>query len=224
MPHARPCPTIRLEMYAREVEEAQTRLTELRSTGRENLVFAVLAFGVSLVATQLFPELAFPLFLGGVTVSVLGIRAVVRRWDLIDRLTGERDAYVIPQVLECATREATRERRRDMAATIRNLSPARGHPNGARVDAVAAELELLAQELDDDTLDLDPAAAVACMRLFTEVDGRGPLFDELVRADELRARIRHARTGFTPTTPQSTRCGEPASRYRGVPNDAATDG
>jgi hypothetical protein len=114
-------------MYAREVEEAQTRLTELRSAGRENLVLAVLAFGVSLVATQLFPELAFPLFLGGVTVSVLGIRAVVRRWDLIDRLTGERDAYVIPQVLECATREATRERRRDMAATLRDLSPAQGH-------------------------------------------------------------------------------------------------
>ena len=211
-------------MYAREVEEAQTKLTELRSAGREKLVLAVLAFGVSLVATQLFPELAFPLFLGGVTVSVLGIRAVVRRWDLIDRLTGERDAYVIPQVLECATREATRERRRDMAARIRNLSPAPGYPNEARIEAVAADLELLAQELDDDMLHLDPAAAVACMRLFTEVDRRGPLFDELVPVDELQARIRHALTGFTPTTPQLTRCGESASRYRGGPDDAATVG
>jgi hypothetical protein len=59
------------------------------------------------------------------------------------------------------------------------------------------------------------------MRLFKEVDRRGPLFEEPVRVDELRARIHHARTGFTPTTPQSTRCGEPASRYRGGPD--ATD-
>lgn len=211
-------------MYAREVEEARASLKELRLTEREDLVLAALAFGASLLATQLFPQLALPLFLGGVTIGVLGMRAVVRQWDLVDRLTGERDAYVIPQVLECAAREATPERRRSMAATIRSIVPTPGHPNEARIEAVAAELELLAQELEDDALELDPAAAVACMRLFTDVDRRGPLFDEFVPVDELEARIRHVLTGFTPAAPQPEPCGKSASGYRGGPDGAATTG
>jgi hypothetical protein len=211
-------------MYAREVEEAQASLKELRLTEREDLALAVLAFGASLVATQLFPQLAFPLFLGGVAVGVLGIRAVVRQWDLVDRLTGERDAYVIPRVLECAAREATGERRKSMAATIRGIAPAPGHPNEARIEAVAAELELLARELEDDALELDPAAAVACMRLFTEVDRRGPLFDEWVPVDELQARIRHVLTGFTPAASQREPCGKSASGYRAGPDGEATAG
>ncbi|HET7745206.1 MAG TPA: hypothetical protein VFK76_10740 [Gaiellaceae bacterium] len=197
MRHARLVSTIHVEMYAREIEEAKHDLDELRVTTREDLALAAVAFAASLVATQLVPELALPLFLGGVTAAVLAMRALVRRWELVDRLVGERDAYAIPQVLECAAREATRESRKSMAASIRGIVPAPGHPNEARIEAVAPELEALAQELEDDALELDPATAVACLRLFHGVDGRGPLFDELVSVDELRARIRHVRSGFT---------------------------
>lgn len=211
-----------LEMYAREVEEARTSLKELRVTEWEDLVLAALAFGASLVATQILPQLAFPLFTGGVVVGALGIRAVVREWDLVDRLAGESEAYVIPQVRDCAAREASWERRRQMAATIRGVAPAPGHPNVARLEAVAAELELLAQELEDESLELDPAAAVACMRLFTGVDRRGPLFDEIVPVDELRARILHVLTGFAPAAPHARPCGKSASGYRGDPDGAAS--
>ena len=126
------------------------------------------------------------------------MRAVWRRWDLVDRLSGERDAHVIPEVLSVASREATMDRRREIAGTIRSISPAPGNPNESRLAAVAAELGSLARELEDEALELDPADAVACLRLFREVDRLGPLFDELVPADELRARIRHVRAGFTP--------------------------
>src|SRR5574340_1253108 len=199
-------------MYAREVEEARTSLGELRSAGREDFGLAALAFGASLAATQLYPPLAFPLFLGGLAVWVLGIRALLRRWDLVDRLAGERDAYVIPEVLACGGREATAERRKTMATTIRGLSPAPGHPNEARIEAVAADLESLAQELEDDTLELDPAAAVACTRLFTGMYGRAPLCDELVPVEELRARIRHVRAGFIPAAPRPGPSGTSATR------------
>jgi hypothetical protein len=206
-------------MHAREVEEARASLKELRLTEWEDLALALLTFAAALAATQLYPQLAFPLFLGGLVVGVLGIRAVVREWDLVDRLSRDRDAYVIPRVAECAAREATPERRSTMAATLRTIAPAPGHPTEPRIKAVAAELELLARELEDDALELDPSAAVACMRLFTEVDRRGPLFDELVPVEELRARIRHVRTGFTPAAQR------PGSRGKSTsPHGAGTDG
>lgn len=185
-----------LEMYARDVEEAATRLRELRLAEREDLVLAALVLSAAVVTTQFWPTLAFPLFLGGAVVGALGIRALWRRWDLVDRLTGERDAYAIPEVRECATREATIERRRSFAATLRNLAPAGAHPNEPRLDEVAEDLEALAGELEDDALELDPASAVACLRLLTE--SGSPLFDERLRPEEVRARIRHIRAGFTP--------------------------
>jgi hypothetical protein len=224
MPAAPDDPTMRFEMYAREVEEARASLKELRLTEREDLALAVLAFGAALAATQLYPQLAFPLFLGGVVVGVLGIRAVVREWDLVDRLTGDCDAYVIPRVAECAAREATLERRSMMAATIRAVAPAPDHPNESRIEAVTAELETLARDLEDDALELDPAAAVACMRLFTEVDRRGPLFDEFVPVEELRARIRHVLTGFTPAARRRGPCGKSTSPHSAGPDGETTRG
>ena len=224
MPGLRPGPTIRVDMYAREVEKAQASLNELRLTEREDLALAAVAFCASLVATQVFPQFALPLFLGGLTVGVLGIRAVVRQWDLVDRLMGERDAYVIPQVLERAARGATAEKRKSMAASVRGIAEEAGHPDDARIRAVAADLELLAQELEDDALELDLSAAVACQRLFTDVDGPGPLFDLLVPVDELQARIRHVRTGFIPAASQRKPCGKSASGYRTGPDGEAPSG
>jgi len=184
-------------MYARDVDEAQTNLRDLRHVEREEFVLAALVFWAALVATKLLPQLAFPLFLGGVAVAILGVRADLRRCNLLDSLAAERDAYVIPEVFTHASRKATIDKRRSYAWSVRAVLTSPGQLDRARVAAVAGDLESLAHDLEDDGLGLDPAAAVACARLFSDTDGRGTLFDEELPPEELRARIRHVRAGFT---------------------------
>ena len=62
---------------------------------------------------------ALPLFVGGVVTGVRGMRALWRRWDLLEWLAGERDAYAIPEVMAHAAREATVDRRHMYAALVR---------------------------------------------------------------------------------------------------------
>ena len=183
-------------MYARDVDDAASRLRELRLTEWEDLILAGLALAGALVATELWPELAVPLFLGGAVVGALGVRAIWRRWDAIDRLAGEHDAYVIPEIYAYARREATMERRRSFAAKIRGIAPTPGHANEDRLAAVTEDLEALAAELEDEDLALDPASAVDCFRLLTQVEGN-VLYNPEASIDELRGRIRHIRTGFS---------------------------
>jgi hypothetical protein len=137
-----------------------------------------------------------PLFLGGLAVAALGIRALWRRWDLVERLAGERDAYVIPEIMSYASREATMERRHHFAALIRDQLPP-VLPVLVRIAAVADELEALARELDDAALELDPASAVACMRLLSDVT-ESPLLNPVLPPEELRSRVRQIRAGFNP--------------------------
>jgi len=98
-------------MYARAVDEMELRLRELRHEQWLDLALAAVVFGLALVATQARPSLVMPLFLGGVFAWALGIRALYRHWDLLDRLADERDALVIPEVASYASRHATGERR-----------------------------------------------------------------------------------------------------------------
>jgi hypothetical protein len=98
-------------MYARAVDEAELRLRELRHEKWLDLALAAVVFGLALAATQIRPSLAMPLFLGGVFAWALGIRALYRHWDLLDRLADERDAFLIPEVASYASRHATSERR-----------------------------------------------------------------------------------------------------------------
>ena len=186
-------------MYARAVDEAGNRLRELRREEWENLGLGGLVLGLALVATQVRPALAVPLFLGGLAVGASGLRALWRHWDLLDGLADERDAYVIPEVLAHASREATMGRRRSFATVIRTLPPRR--VLDARFVSVAEELDGLASELDDDQLELDPACAVACMRLLG--DPASPLFDPAVRPIELLSCVRRVRSGFAPRMPAS---------------------
>ena len=44
------------------------------------------------------PRACMPLFIGGIVVGARGMRALWRRWDLLDRLAGDRDAYTIAEV------------------------------------------------------------------------------------------------------------------------------
>lgn len=194
-------------MYARAVDDAAARLRALRQQEWGDLGLAAFALALAVAVTQVHPPLAGPLFLGGLVVGGLGIRALWRRWDLLERLAGERDAHVIPEVLAYARRETTMERRQTFAALLRRELPQPGRVVDARITSVADELAALARELEDDALTLDPVAAVACMRLLSDVP-ESPLLNVAVPADELRSRIRQIRSGFerrpVPMPPEPT--------------------
>ena len=179
-------------MYARAVEEGAAKLRALRHEKWEDLGLGAVAIALAVAATQVWPELALPLFIGGVAVGAKGVRAAWRRWDLVDRLADKVDAYVIPEVLAYASRHASMERRRTFANFVRSRLLA----SDVRIAAVAQELEALATELEDDSLDLDPAAAVATMRLLSEPES--PLLDRAAATEELRCRVRRIRSGFKP--------------------------
>lgn len=188
--------TVRGAMYARAVDEAGLRLRELRHQEWESLGLGALALALALVATQVRPAFAVPLFLGGLVLGASGVRAAWRHWDLVDRLAAERDAYVIPEVLAYASREATPERRHGFATVIRATLRQPHRLLDPRFASTAEELEALATELDDGGLELDPACAVACMRLLG--DPESPLFDPAAPAGEVRSRVCRIRAGFAP--------------------------
>ena len=182
-------------MYARAVDEASSHLRELRQEEWQDLGLAALSIGLALAATEVRPDFAMPLFLGGVVVGAHGLRALWRRRDLVERLAGERDAYVIPEVLACAAREATLDRRHTCAVLIRAELQQTGLAYEDRVMLAAEELEALACELEDEELVLDPACAVACMRLLSDVSA-SPLLNPALPPELLRSRVRQIRSGF----------------------------
>ena len=179
-------------MYARAVEEGAAKLRALRHEEWEDLGLGAVAIALAVAATQVWPELALPLFVGGIAVGAKGVRAAWRRWDLVDRLADYVDAYVIPEVLAYASRHTSMERRRTFASFLRS----RLLTGDERLTAVAHDLEALATELEDDSLALDPSAAVACMRLLSEPES--PLLARSAPTDELRSRVLQVRSGFKP--------------------------
>jgi hypothetical protein len=185
-------------MYSRAVDEAAVELRGLRQEEWSSFGLGAAAIGLALVATQVRPAFAIPLFLGGIVVAGGGVRAAWRHWDLLERLAAERDAYVIPEVFARASREATLERRTSYAAMIRangSRDPRRGL--GTRETAAWAEVDELVADLLDERLELDPASAMLCVRLLDDLEG-SPLLNPARPTEELRSRIRQIRAGFAP--------------------------
>ena len=91
-------------MDARTLEASRARLAELRHEEIEQLAVSAAAIAGSLVLTTLYQPLVLPLFVGGLALGTLAIRSLWRHWDLVDRLAGDRDAHVIPEVREYAAR------------------------------------------------------------------------------------------------------------------------
>ena len=183
-------------MHAPTVDEAGARLRELRLEEWYDLALAGVAVALAVGAAELAPSLALPLLIGGLALGALGIRALWRRWDLVDRLADKPDAYRIPEVFAYASRETTMERRRRYAALIHHqLGPAHTS-RSAGLDAAADELAALADELEDEALELSPACAVACSRLCSDPSA-SPLLNLELPQDELRSRARRIRSGFT---------------------------
>jgi len=179
-------------MYARAVDESASRLRELRDEERNGFGLGALALALSLVATSLRPELALPLFIGGLAVGALGVRAAWHRWDIVDSLVGDQDAYVISEIRERAVHETTMERRRVLAAALRSWLT---EPMSDRVRTRAEELQALAAELEDERLVLEPVCAVACSRLLNDSE-RSPLINLAFRAEDLRSFVLRIRSGF----------------------------
>jgi hypothetical protein len=183
-------------MDARAVDEAAARLRTLREEERGQLGLAAVSLALAVAATEVRPALALPIMVGGLVLAVMGTRAVWRRWELVERLSGEREAYVIPEVRAFAGREATLERRQTYAALIRSRLRRDGVRGDAGILAAADDLEALASELEDGSLALDPSAAVECMRLLRDVD-QSPLHNPAASPEELRSRVRRIRQGFS---------------------------
>jgi hypothetical protein len=176
-------------VHARAIDDAGRRLRELRREEWSDLGLAGGALVLAVVAAIRLPTVALPLFVGGLALGALGVRALWRRWDLVDRLADEPDAYAIPEVLAYALRETTMESRRRLAAFVRS------HVEQARLPEVATvELAALADELEDERLDLDPAAAVACVRLLSD-PVRSALLNPALQ-DGLRSSLWTIRAGF----------------------------
>lgn len=182
-------------MYARAVDDAGTRLRELRNEEWDDHALAGAALGLAMGATEYAPPLALPFFVGGLALGLLGIRALWRHWDLVDRLADEPAAYAIPEVLASALRETTRGRRQRYAALIRHHLEPTTTSRSMRLDDAAEELAALADEFEDEALELSPAGTVACSRLVSEPT-QSPLLNPALPQDELRSSA-HRRVGFT---------------------------
>jgi hypothetical protein len=183
-------------MYARAVDDAGTRLRELHRDEWSELGLSGVALGFAIGATEYAPSLALPLLIGGLATGLLGIRALWRHWDLVDRLADEPDAYAIDEVLTYASRETTMERRRRSAMLIRHHLEPRCTSRPGGFDHAREELATLADELEDEALELSPACAVACSRLLSEPTV-SPLLNPALPQDGLRSSVARIRSGFT---------------------------
>jgi hypothetical protein len=143
-------------MYARAIDEAETRLLELRHEEQYQLGLSALALAASLAMTAIYAPVVLPLFVAGLAVGMLGMRTFWQRWDIVDRLADERDAYVIPEVLSYAARDVCMERRSNSAALVRSWLCTAAVASNSPILAQAEELEALACELEDRDLVLDP--------------------------------------------------------------------
>ena len=156
----------RLAMYARAIDERRGSCASCRSSSGASSVLLSLRSGLPVTATQ---------FHRGVSLSPSC--SEVSSWEraasirsgaggtssTVSSQTGTQ--YVIAEVRAYAARQATMARRHSFATAIRSTVQ---ETAPSRISAAAQELEALAQELDDENLELDPACAVACMRLLED--------------------------------------------------------
>jgi hypothetical protein len=184
-------------MVARDVDQAATRLRAFQVGAWEHFGLAALAFALALAATRLLPDLGVPLLIGGIVSLGLGVRDEVRRWELIDNLILDRDAYRIQVVRDRAAQAATMKSRHALASSARILLSRPELVAVGRVSVLADELTTLAARLDDEQLELDPAAAIACERLLGDVI-ESPLRNPSLPLEDARARIVQVLAGFRP--------------------------
>ena len=186
-------------MYARDIERAADALRALHREQVADAVLAVILLALSLVATQAVPSLAVPMGVGAAFILARCVRVTVLRSDMLERLRADRDAYAIAEVHDRAAKSLCMRHRRREAAAIRHIlaEPRPGATLSARRSACEEVLQTLAVELEDETLALEPAAAIACGRLLADAS-QSPLFNPGIPADDLNSQILRIRSGLTP--------------------------
>ena len=184
-------------MIARDVESLGRRLSGLQAQAIERLTLATVAFGGALAASELRKDLALPLLVGGVAVTVLGLAAFVRRETLLDDVACDRDAFALPAVRRYAARLTTMPRRRDDAASIRRVLRNHELPTAERVEANRDTLECLAQELEREDLVFDPVCAVKLEHLLLRPE-ESALFRAELPASDLHSALVQIEAGLRP--------------------------
>jgi hypothetical protein len=179
-------------MTARAVDEARDLLRDLKHEQWLDDAAAAVMIASSLVLLTPRPDLALALFAAGAFLAFRGAVATWRRWDLVDELVTEPDAYTIADVRARAVAEASAGNRRTLSSVIRWRLD-RGAD--ARVAAAATELAALADQLDDPALDFDPVCAAVCGRLLRDANA-SPLINDALPADDVQSRIVQIRNGF----------------------------
>lgn len=174
---------------------ARRELHELRVEEWADFALGAVVLALSVASTQAAPLLAWPLLLGGFFVMLRGVIAAVRRSELVERLLLDSKAYEIPEIQVRGEHLASLSHRRVLADSIRSALRGTRPYRPARVELAAVELSALADQLEDETLGLDPYYAVRCHRLL--MDGtESPLLNENLQADGLLSTIRRIRGGF----------------------------
>lgn len=181
-------------MNARQIEQADERLHDLKVRAVEDMVLAACGFGLALAATQLRPAFAVPLLVGAIALCFLGVQALVRRSFLIEDLAADRDAYVIPDVRGFGLRAASPAHRHQLARVLRVALLGSTYETAERLQAVRPELDELIADLEDDSLRWEPPAAVGLERWLN--DPLGSFHDQTVPVTELRSRLRVFLAGF----------------------------
>ena len=188
-------------MNARQLDEATTRLHDLRARTVGDLVLAVVATGLALTATQFRPVLAIPFLLGAVGVGFLGMQAHARRVFLVEELADDRDAYGIPEVRRFGERATTPTHRRRLAQSIRLAMTDSPSEVAARPHSVRVELDQLAAVLEDEERSFEPYSLVTLEHWLN--DPGGSFRDPRVPAVEVRSRLRHLLVDFDERSAQS---------------------
>src|SRR5262249_22187823 len=125
------------------------------------------------------------------------VRAFWRRWNLIQELKREPDAYAIPEEHASAAKAVSMKNRHRLAGSIRSMVREPGLALAKRVAACTGELEARASELERPSLLLDPVCAVECGLLLT--DGcESPFLNAALPAEDALTWIRRIRAGFRP--------------------------
>jgi hypothetical protein len=85
-------------MHARALEQSAAELHDLHRAEWQDLSVAALFLAAAVAASVLLPSVALPLLVGGLLATARAVVAIWRHWNLLDRLVGERDAQMIPEV------------------------------------------------------------------------------------------------------------------------------
>jgi hypothetical protein len=184
-----------VDAYA--LDQADRRLRLWRREEIDDALLALFAGACAGLVARFEVRLALALAIGAGLALALAAMAAARRRGLVASLALDRDAYVLEDVRHLGERLTTHPARERFARTFASLAadPERSPPcfSRSRVRAFAPELGLVADELRDPEMQVEPTSAAECRRLLT--DGVvSPLLNPDVPVVDLRAtliRIEH---------------------------------